>query len=83
MLHVLQAAVALVLLVALPIVLESPKTTAGELTAIAVAVLLIAVAIHGVVRFVRTRKPRSFPDSVIAPPKKPDLERTIVKPRKD
>ena len=81
MLHVLQAAVAVILLFGLPIVLETPKTTEGVLAAIAAAVLLLAIAIHGTVRFVRSRKPRSYLDSVIVPPKKPDLERTVVKPR--
>jgi hypothetical protein len=81
MLHALQAAVALILLFGLPIVLEAPKTREGELAAIAGAVILVAVAIHGVLRFVRSRKPRAYLDSVIVPPKKPDVERTFVKPK--
>ena len=69
MLPILQAVVALALLLGLPIVLEAPTSTQGELAAAAGAVLLVAVAIHGVVRFVRSRKPRSFPDSIMPPRK--------------
>jgi uncharacterized membrane protein (UPF0136 family) len=67
MLHLAQAAVALALLVGLPMVLETPATQEGELIAAAGAVLLVAAAIHGVVRFVRSRKPRSFHDSIMPP----------------
>ena len=79
--HLAQAVVALALLIGLPFVLPTPSSTLGELAAGLGAVVLVAAAIQGVVRFVRTRKPRSFHDSVIVPPKKPDLERTFIKPK--
>jgi len=69
MLHLLQAAVALALLVGLPIALETPATQSGELAATAGALVLIVIAIHGVVRFVRSRKPSSFHDSIMPPRK--------------
>jgi len=79
--HLVQAVVAVALLVGLPFVLPTPSSSAGELAAAIGAVVLVALAIQGVVRFVRTRKPRSFHDSVMVPPKKPDLEKTFVKPK--
>ena len=79
--HLAQAVVALALLIGLPFVLPTPSSTLGELAAGLGAIVLVAAAIQGVVRFVRTRKPRAYLDSVIVPPKKPDLERTFIKPR--
>jgi hypothetical protein len=81
MLYLLQAAFALILLVGLPIALEAPNTLQGEVAAISGAVILVAIAAHGMVRFVRSRKPRSFHDSVMVPPKQPDVESTVIKPR--
>ena len=79
--YLVQAFVALALLVGLPFVLPTPSSTAGELAAAIGAVVLVALGIQGVVRFVKSRKPRSFHDSIMVTPKKPDLERTVVKPR--
>ena len=79
--YLVQAFVALALLVGLPFVLPTPSSTAGELAAAIGAVVLVALGIQGVVRFVKSRKPRSFHDSIMVTPKKPDLERTVIKPR--
>jgi hypothetical protein len=79
--YLVQAVIALALLVGLPFVLPTPTSTLGEFAAALGAVVLVALGIQGVVRFVRTRKPRSYHDSIIVPPKKPDLERTFVKPK--
>ena len=83
MLYLLQAGVAVILLAGLPIALEAPNTLEGEIAAISGAVILVAIAAHGMVRFVRTRKPRSFHDSIMATPKLPDVESTIIKPKKE
>jgi hypothetical protein len=77
MLYLLQAGAAIILLIGLPIALEAPNTLRGEVAAISGAVVLVAIAAHGVVKFVRSRKPRAYLDSVLVPPKKPDIEGTI------
>ena len=79
--YLVQAVIALALLVGLPFVLPTPTSTLGELAAALGAVVLVTLGIQGVVRFVRTRKPRSYHDSLMVPPRKPDLERTFIKPK--
>jgi hypothetical protein len=81
--YLIQACAALALLIGLPFVLPTPTSTEGELAAAIGAIVLVALGVQGVVRFVRSRKPRSFPDSVMVPPRKPDLERTFIKPKDD
>jgi len=65
--------VALALLVGMPFVFPAPESDAGTLGAIALALVLIAIAVRGVVRFVRSRKPKTYLDSIMpdraAPPK--------------
>lgn len=68
--HILQSLAALALLVGLPAVLETPSSEAGMIAAAIGALILVAVAFHGVVSFVRNRKPHSYPDSIM-PPKDP------------
>jgi hypothetical protein len=71
--HLVAPAVALVLLVGLPMVVPTPESDAGTWLAVGIALVLIAIAVRGVVRFVRSRKPRSFHDSIMpdkaVPPK--------------
>jgi hypothetical protein len=69
MLHLAQAAVAFALLIGLPVVLEPPTTDNGMLAATFGAVFLAALAAHGVVGYVRSRKPKSYPDSIMPPPR--------------
>jgi hypothetical protein len=78
-----QALAALALLIGLPFVLPTPTSSEGELAAAIGAAVLVALAIQGVVRFVKSRKPRSFHDSIMVPPKKPDVESTFIKPKDD
>ena len=81
--YILQAVLALALLIGLPMVLEAPATAEGMIGATVGALILVALAINGVVGYVRSRKPKSFHDSVM-PTKHIDLERTVIKPpRKD
>ena len=70
MLHIAQALVALVLLVGLPAVLETPTSNLGLIAAASGALLLVALAFHGIVNFVRSRRPRIYPDSIM-PPREP------------
>jgi cell division septation protein DedD len=70
--HILQAAVALALLIGFPVILETPTSREGTLAAAIGALVLVALAVQGVVRFVRSRKPRSYADSVMLPPKPGD-----------
>jgi hypothetical protein len=67
MLHLIQAALALILLVGLPIVLESPTTDEAMISAALGALFLAALAAHGVVGYVRSRKPQSYHDSIMPP----------------
>ena len=73
MLYLAQAGVALALLIGLPFVLEPPSTDERMIAASIGALVLAAVAVHGVMRFVRSRKPRAYHDSImppVEPPKK-------------
>ena len=69
--HILQAVFALALLVGLPVVLESPTSDEGMIAATIGALVLLGAAIHGVVGYVRSRKPRSYHDSVMPPVEPP------------
>ncbi len=79
--YLLQAVFALAVLIGMPLFMEAPATTEGMLAASAGALILVAAALHGFAGFVRSRKPRSFPDSIMVPRRKPDPEKTFVKPR--
>ena len=65
--YIVQAIFALAVLVGLPVFLATPASPEGMLAATIGALILIAVAIQGVARFVRSRKPRSFLDSLMPP----------------
>ena len=67
MIHLAQACVALALLIGLPFVLDSPATDEGMISAALGAVFLAALGAHGVVGYVRSRKPKSYHDSVMPP----------------
>ena len=71
MLYLVQAGVALALLVGLPFVLEPPATDEGMIAASIGALVLAGVAIHGIMRFVRSRKPGAYHDSVMPPVEPP------------
>ena len=65
-LALIQAFVALALLIGLPIVLEPPTTPWGVGGLVTASLLLMIFFAEGVVRFVRSRR-RPFPDSVVPP----------------
>ena len=71
MLHLAQAAVAFALLIGLPLFLEPPGTDDRMLAAAFGALFLAAVAAHGVLGYVRSRKPKSYLDSVMPPMEPP------------
>ncbi len=71
MLHLIQAAVAFALLIGLPIVLEPPSTDERMIAAAFGAVFLAALAAHGMVGYVRSRKPKSYHDSIMPPVEPP------------
>jgi hypothetical protein len=68
--YLLQAGLALAVLIALPQFVEPPESPAGQLAAVAVALILAGLAFRGMIGFVRSRKPRVYLDSLM-PPKKP------------
>jgi hypothetical protein len=71
MLYLAQAGVALALLIGLPLVLDPPATDARMIAATIGALVLAAVGVHGVMRFVRSRKPKSYHDSIMPPVEPP------------
>lgn len=68
--YVLQAVLSLAALIALPLLVDTPESLYGRIAAGIGALILVGLAFRGMVGFVRSRKPRSYPDSVM-PPKKP------------
>ncbi|HLX80277.1 MAG TPA: hypothetical protein VKS43_06810 [Burkholderiales bacterium] len=78
---IIQAGVALALLIILPVVLGAPETPRGIAVAVVVALTLVAFLLEGIARFIRNKK-RPFLDSVMPPQKQPDIERTVIKPPK-
>lgn len=68
--YLLQAGLALAALLALPLLLDAPETTLGQVAAVIGALVLAGLAYRGIVGFVRSRRPRSYPDSLM-PPKAP------------
>jgi hypothetical protein len=68
--YLLQAGLALAVLIALPRFVDAPESPAGQLAAVAVALILVGLAFRGMIGFVRSRKPRVYLDSLM-PPKKP------------
>jgi hypothetical protein len=71
MLYLAQAGVALALLIGLPVFLDPPATDAHMLAASIGAFALAAVAVHGIMRFVRSRRPSSYHDSIMPPVEPP------------
>ena len=69
--YLLQAVFALAVLIGLPVFLDSPASLEGMIAATVGAVILGLVAIRGVVRYVRSRKPSSYHDSVMPPVEPP------------
>ena len=63
--YLIQAIVSLVLLVGMPIFAPPPTTRTEEGMAIGAAVILAALAIHGVVHYVRSRRPKVYLDSIM------------------
>ena len=77
-LALIQAFVALALLIGLPIVLEAPTTPWAVAGLVVAAMLLMAFLAEGVMRFLRARR-RPFADSILPP----ELERGKKKPKVD
>ena len=68
--YLLQSFLALAVLIAFPLLVETPEELAWQVAAGIGALILAGLAFRGVVGFVRSRKPRSYPDSIM-PPKRP------------
>ncbi len=69
--YLIQALLALALLIGLPMVLASPESTAGTIAAAVGALVLAGLAFRGVVGFVNSRRPKRYPDSVMVPKEPP------------
>jgi len=65
--YIIQAIFALAVLFGLPVFLDTPATTEGEIAASVAALILVGVAIHGALGYVRSRKPASYHDSMMPP----------------
>lgn len=72
-LALIQACVALALLIGLPIVLEAPTTPWGVAGLVVAAMLLMTFLVEGVLRFIRARR-RPFADSMLPP----EIERKLA-----
>ena len=69
--YLLQAGAALALLIGLPFVLEPPASDERMITATIGALVLAAAAVHGIMRYVRSRKSRAYHDSIMPPVEPP------------
>jgi hypothetical protein len=69
--YIAQAAVAIALLVGLPFVLDPPAADEHMIAASLGALVLALVAIHGVMGYIRSRKPHSYHDSIMPPVEPP------------
>ncbi|HEY8069934.1 MAG TPA: hypothetical protein VIF38_13715 [Burkholderiales bacterium] len=67
----IQAVVALALLIVLPLAVGEPETPRGFVAAVVVAMILVVFLLEGVARFIRNRR-RPYPDSIMPPPKPGD-----------
>jgi hypothetical protein len=79
--HLIQTAIAVALLIGLPLLVPTPESEIGTLLAIVVALVLAAVAVRGVVRYVRSRKPKSYLDSVMPEQAVPPKVTVMEKPK--
>jgi hypothetical protein len=70
--YILQAFLALVALIGLPMVLETPTSAAGIAASVLGALILAGLAFRGVIGFVNSRRPKRYLDSIMpeTPPKK-------------
>lgn len=74
--YLIQAILALGALALGPNMLETPEETWQQIAAAVVALILVGLAYRGIVGYVNHRRPKRFPDSIMAPkepPKKEDL----------
>jgi acyl-CoA reductase-like NAD-dependent aldehyde dehydrogenase len=71
--YLVQAFLALAVLIGTPIVFEAPEETWMQAAAAVAALVLAGLAYRGVVGYVNSRRPKRFHDSVMAPkhPPKP------------
>ena len=69
--YLLQSFLALAVLIAFPVFVDTPSELAWEIAAGIGALILIGIAFRGVVGFVNSRKPRRYPDSMMPPPTPP------------
>jgi hypothetical protein len=69
--YLVQALLALGALIAAPLVFEAPDEPWEQVAAGVAALILAGLAFRGVVGFVNSRRPKRFPDSVMAPKEPP------------
>lgn len=69
--YLIQAILALGALALGPNMLETPEETWAQILAGLVALVLVGLAYHGIVSFVNSRRPKRFPDSLMAPKEPP------------
>ena len=70
--HIVQAILALAVLIGLPVFLDTPTSTEGIIAATLGALILIVAGVQGVIGYVRNRRPQAYPDSILPPPKPGD-----------
>ena len=65
--YLVQAVLALAVLIGLPVFLDTPESPEAMIAAAVVALILVGLAFRGMVGFVNSRKPKRYPDSIMVP----------------
>ena len=82
--YLLQALVAIGVLIGLPVFLEAPSSIEAILAFGAGALVLAGFAFHGITTYVRSLKPRDYADSVLPDPERnPEATVSPVGKKKD
>ena len=79
--HLIPTVIAVALLLGLPFFVPTPQTDFGVLLAVVVAVMLVALAVRGVVRYVRSRRPKAYLDSILPEQPVPPKVTVMEKPK--
>jgi len=83
--YLVQAFLALGALIAAPFVVDVPEEPWQQIAAVVMALILAGLAFRGMIGFVRSRKPRSYLDSMMPPKTRPKTETVMPsqkRPRK-
>ena len=69
--YIVQAIIALAVLIGLPVFFDTPTTTEGIVASGVGALILAGIALRSVLAYVRSRKPQKYLDSIMPPVEPP------------